>query len=225
MGMIKSIQLWFLRLFPYVRELEQAKVMLEALALADPLTRLLNRRAFHEVFARGLALLARNIPPTPSHVSERRQLPSVSLMVIDIDHFKSINDTYGHPAGDAILVELARCIRLHLGQRPIDIVARSGGEEFWVVWPTVGAKVALEKARDFCQVVAATPMSIPSARGEAIITSITVSIGIATIDVTERLQATEAFQKLNAKADRALYWVKRHGRNQAAHSGSMPDEG
>ena len=184
----------------------------------DELTGLTNRRAFDNFFRRELATLARTIPPPPSDVNERRQLPTVSFMVIDIDHFKHINDTYGHPVGDVVLVEVARRIGLSFDHRPSDIVARCGGEEFWVTWPAVNCEQALEKAGEFCQHMAATPIQIRDQQGNIVSLTVTVSIGIETIEVTERLQPDAALQELNAAADRALYRAKQNGRNRAIHA-------
>lgn len=184
----------------------------------DPLTGLNNRRAFDEYFGRELASLARGISS-----NQPSKLPCVSLMVIDLDYFKQINDTYGHPIGDAVLVEMARRISRFFDQRPSDIVARCGGEEFWICWPAVSARAAQEKASEFCRLLAADPISVTNLNGQVVTIPVTVSIGIETIEVTERLQTQDAFTLLHEHADRTVYWVKRHGRNQAVHHRSLPE--
>lgn len=189
----------------------------------DELTGLSNRRAFDDFFRRELATLARNIPPPPSDVNERRQLPVVSFMVIDVDHFKQINDTYGHPAGDVVLIEVAQRIARSFDHRSSDIVARCGGEEFWVTWPAVNREKALEKAHEFCQYMAAAPIQIRDQQGNIVPLTVTVSIGISTIEVTERLQPDTALQELNAAADQALYQAKQRGRNRAIHA-QLPEK-
>lgn len=184
----------------------------------DTLTGLANRRAFDEYFGRELASLARSIPDLPADVNgERRQLPPITLMMVDIDHFKLINDTHGHPVGDAVLVEVAQRISRFFDHRPSDIVARCGGEEFWICWPAVDAKAAQEKASEFCLLLAADPISVVSPNGQAVTIPVTVSIGIETIEVTERLQTGDAFMILHRNADQAVYQAKQHGRNQAIH--------
>lgn len=199
-------------------------VYFQEAAGTDPLTGLNNRRAFDEYFARELASLARSIPYLPDDVNgERRQLPVITLMMVDLDHFKLINDTHGHPVGDAVLVELARRISRFFDHRPSDIVARCGGEEFWICWPAVGAKAAQEKASEFCRLLAADPISMVNPDGQAVTIPVTVSIGIKTIEVTERLQSKEAFTILHGHADQAVYWAKQHGRNQAVHHRSLPE--
>lgn len=189
----------------------------------DELTGLTNRRAFDNFFGRELATLARTIPPPPSDVNERSQLPAVSFMVIDIDHFKHINDTYGHPVGDVVLIEVARRITLSFDHRPSDIVARCGGEEFWIVWFNVNGEQAIEKAREFCQHMADEPIQIRDQQGNIVSLTVTVSIGINTIEVTERLQSDDAFHMLNAAADQALYQAKQRGRNRAIHA-QLPEK-
>lgn len=200
-----------------IQALQEEVQHLQGLATTDPLTGLVNRRAFQERFQGELSVLARGIPHPIEEMGERRRLPVMSLMVIDIDHFKSINDTYGHPAGDAVLIELARRMREELSHRPGDIVVRAGGEEFFVFWPTVGSDTATEKAARFCREVAAQLFRIPDGQGEERDIAVTVSIGIGTIEVTERLRFGDAHQWLSFVADKALYWAKQHGRNQAVH--------
>ncbi len=224
-------QHWLDQLAILAREIVAKHTEIEALqaqvayfqeaAGTDALTGLANRRAFDEYFGRELASLARSIPDLPDDVSG--QLPPFSLMMIDLDHFKQINDTYGHPAGDAVLAEVARRISHFFDHRPSDIVARCGGEEFWICWPAVGAKAAQEKAEEFCRLLAANPVSVTSLDGKTVTIPVTVSIGIGTIEVTERLQTEAAFKLLHKHADQALYWAKQHGRNQAVHHRSLPE--
>lgn len=206
-----------------IEALNAQVIYFQEAAGTDELTGLTNRRAFDNFFGRELATLARTIPPPPSDVNERRQLPTVSFMVIDVDRFKQINDTYGHPAGDIVLVEVARRIVLSFDHRPSDIVARCGGEEFWVVWFNVNGEQALEKAREFCQRMADEPIQIRDQQGNIVSLTVTVSIGIETIEVTERLQSGVAFHVLNTAADKALYQAKQNGRNRAIHA-QLPEK-
>lgn len=208
---IHELRLHFLRLFPEFRELERR-------ATTDPLTGLLNRRGFEEVLLREFALLARHFPTPPRDISERRPQPVMSFMVIDIDHFKQINDTHGHPAGDEVLTVLAKRIGEYFTRRSSDIVARCGGEEFWIGWPNVGVEAASAKARKFCSKLAADPINIRDTGGKIVEIPVTVSIGLSTMSVTSRLVMSEAFPTLNQQADVALLIAKRTGRNQALHA-------
>ncbi len=126
-----------------------------------------------------------------------------TLLMIDIDRFKTVNDSYGHPVGDAVLAELAS--RLKQALRASDLVARYGGEEFAVILPETGEKTALMVAERLREAVAARPFATPA--GGA--TAVTVSGGIATFP----LDASEREALINA-ADQALYFAKNAGRNR-----------
>ena len=164
---------------------------LESLATTDPLTRVLNRRAL-------LDRLTAEIDRA------RRFSSALTLLLLDVDHFKQINDSAGHLAGDSVLRQLAAL--LEEAVRKVDIVARYGGEEFVVILPETasdGAEVFAERLRDRIgtqafDVDADRPMHL------------TVSIGIATFPST-RVASTE---DLFARADEALYRAKAGGRNQ-----------
>jgi diguanylate cyclase (GGDEF)-like protein len=132
----------------------------------------------------------------------RRDAGPCSVMMVDLDHFKHVNDTHGHPAGDAVLREVVR--RLGRALRPYDLLARYGGEEFIVVLPgcpAPGAAVVAERLR---AVVASTPVDLGAAQ-----LAVTCSVGLATM--TEGATA----EVLVKRADDALYAAKRAGRNRA----------
>ena len=151
----------------------------------DSLTGLYNRRHLEEC----LAELAAGC---------RRHGHDLSALVIDIDHFKQVNDTYGHPAGDAVLIELARRIRMCL--RTEDVPGRWGGEEFLVLLPFIdaaGAEVVAERLR---ATVAGSPFNLGS--GEVV--AVTVSVGGA---------VARDGHDLVHRADAALYEAKRAGRD------------
>lgn len=166
----------------------------EQLANTDPLTGLANRR-----FA--MAEIDRSI------VAARRQDAPLSLIVFDLDHFKQINDTFGHVAGDAVLVRVARLARLLIPES--DLVARFGGEEF--VCLLTGADAAI--AQEFGERLR---WSIESGSAVEGVPGCTASIGHAT------LEPGETSLTLFARADAALYRAKETGRNQvwAARSGA-----
>jgi diguanylate cyclase (GGDEF)-like protein len=130
----------------------------------------------------------------------------VSLLMIDLDLFKRINDAHGHTVGDGVLRGVALALRRSI--RKIDIVARYGGEEFCVVLPRVGKPEALEVAEKLRRAVAAA--SMPGPEGDPTL-SVTISAGVATLGTDAQDVAG-----LIEKADTALYEAKRLGRDRVA---------
>tara|TARA_R100000365_G_C2748382_1_gene79783 strand:+ start:4101 stop:5468 length:1368 start_codon:yes stop_codon:yes gene_type:complete len=128
----------------------------------------------------------------------------VSVMMADIDHFKSVNDTYGHDAGDEVLIEVAS--RLKSNVRALDVVCRPGGEEFLVIMPETPGDLACAAAERIRQAVAAKPFSVN--KGECEI-SITLSAGVGTV-----LGPEDTVADLVKRADVALYQAKSSGRNR-----------
>jgi diguanylate cyclase (GGDEF)-like protein len=168
------------------RELKEANEKVEKLARTDPLTGLANRRTLREAMAREIARAAR----LKEHLS---------LVIADLDHFKSINDQYGHITGDHVLAEAAVAFQSHL--RPYDLAARYGGEEFVLLLPatsTEGAMVVAERMRK-----AVADMTVPDCPQQ-----ITMSLGVAT------WMARETPEQFVARADAALYSAKHAGRNR-----------
>ena len=164
---------------------------LQKLSQTDTLTGLPNRRAFNERLDHLLAAHA------------RQQLPS-ALILMDVDHFKKYNDTYGHPAGDEVLQKVAHCLRTTL-RRELDMPARMGGEEFGVLLPGANADQALATAeviRTTLQDMAITHPANPP------LGVITMSLGVA--EVTAADTATSLYRR----ADEALYQAKNSGRNR-----------
>lgn len=168
---------------------------LKALAFTDPLTGLLNRRMFFQEVGRFLA-------------SGRQADQRLGLLIADIDHFKTVNDRYGHPTGDLALAAVARVIKEVC--RAGEIVGRLGGEEFGIVTPGVGKDGAAQLAERIRAAIEAQPVCLP----EAAEVPITVSIGVA-----ERSAAGETIQGLLRRADLALYGAKRSGRNAVRVAG------
>ncbi len=178
--------------------MEGLNLQLEAISVTDDLTGLYNRRYFFERLEEYL------------RAARRHRLP-LSLMMLDLDHFKRINDTFGHPTGDRVLKALAEVIRS--GLRASDIPARYGGEEFLILLPYTGEAEATRLAERLRRTISGHPFSIPeSAR------PVTISIGVAEFDVDHPVDG----EALVARADAALYRAKRDGRNRVAVAGPAP---
>jgi diguanylate cyclase (GGDEF)-like protein len=127
----------------------------------------------------------------------------------DLDHFKTVNDTYGHPAGDAVLAAFGAQLRQN--SRATDVVARFGGEEFLVLMPETPLTSALEWAermRALCERTTVAPLPAP----------VTVSLGVATLQHSAA-NSDDAIRQLVQDADAALYQAKRAGRNRVAVAG------
>lgn len=166
-----------------------------SLALTDSLTGLYNRRYL-------LSHLRRLMEDT-SH----RQKP-LSLLMLDVDHFKQVNDTYGHAVGDMALQHITEVMRTNV--RNVDTVARLGGEEFVIVMPDTHETFAVRIADRLRQRVAETAMVLPDGRS----LSVTVSIGCAMRDSPE----DDTVEALMQRADQALYRAKNAGRNRVEQS-------
>lgn len=168
-------------------------------AVIDPLTGLYNRRYAMPHLAR-MAETARK--------TGRRY----TIMLADLDHFKRVNDTYGHAAGDTVLVAVANQLRDNL--RDVDMIARIGGEEFLIAMPETDHQEARVAARRLCRVIQKLPIDVP---GLDIPIHVTVSIGVAvgTVGTTESAPNIAAILD---QADKALYGAKSDGRNQVTFS-------
>lgn len=172
----------------------QLRETLRTQSLRDPLTGLFNRRYLEENLARELQRC------------ERRRLP-LSVLMLDVDHFKRFNDTHGHAAGDALLAQVGRLIQAKV--RSEDIACRYGGEEFTVVMPELDARGACERAEQIrAAIEVATVLHLRQTLGP-----VTVSIGIATYPADG--MTPEVLQQL---ADAMLYRAKAEGRNRVLHA-------
>ncbi len=170
--------------------IEKDRAALTELATRDGLTGLLNRREF-------LRLLREELERS------RRYGRSCTLLMLDIDRFKAVNDTWGHPAGDAVIRAVAERVRNEL--RPTDRAARYGGDEFAVLLPETVAQGAMMAAERMRGAIASTPIAISSDQSIAV----TVSIGVAACPANG---ADE--QALISSADKALYGAKQGGRDR-----------
>jgi diguanylate cyclase (GGDEF)-like protein len=179
--------------------LEEANRQLVVLSTTDGLTGIANRRHFDETL-----------------VNEwRRSVRAgtlLSLMLIDVDHFKKYNDHYGHQAGDDCLRSVANALKAH-AQRAGDLVARYGGEEFVLITTTPSVDTALQHAQALGQAVEA--MAMPHVMSPLGV--VTVSIGLSVMVLMEERTA----QDLLKQADQALYLAKAQGRNQAVLANAL----
>ena len=172
---------------------------LHTLARIDPLTGVSNRLAIDEATTR---LLERAI----------RQRQSLGVLMLDADHFKSVNDRFGHSSGDKVLRALASRIRATL--RETDVIGRVGGEEFVVLSPAIDLPAALLLGERIRLMVESTPMLIDDN-----VLQLTVSVGVA---VTALAECDGA--KVLQRADKALYAAKRAGRNRVMATAAFEDD-
>lgn len=170
-------------------------------ALTDPLTGLYNRR---------------HAMPRMAAIADRAQQTGrdFAAMVIDVDHFKAINDRFGHAAGDTVLIRLAELLDSLV--TPDDLLARIGGEEFLVVLPDTTRMAAHMAAKRICQAVRETGFHVGT---HARPLQVTVSIGVTLAsDVAAGAPTPALHQRVLDQADKALYGAKAHGRNQVTLS-------
>lgn len=182
-------------------EHHQTDAELERQAHTDFLTELNNRRHFIDL---ALSELSRAL----------RYHKALSLLMFDIDHFKAVNDNFGHKTGDRVLQQLAKTIRQTL--REIDIVGRLGGEEFAVMLPETSSAEAWDTAERLRLAIAGTKMQTDT--GDPLY--VTVSIGVATLT-----HAARDIETLLKTADEALYFAKNNGRNQVSLATQLPHQG
>jgi len=175
-------------LFQLYRVKQKSHRELRVLAETDPLTGLLNRRTMYECLS--------GIP------QDANEAPSASLCLLDIDNFKAINDQYGHPVGDRLLIEVANTLSRNL--RAEDRICRWGGEEFLVLLVDRPFDDAAAVARRLCEQVSAVAVDV----GDAGVAQVTVSIGVA--HFTSAANDSEVIRR----ADAAMYQAKLEGKNR-----------
>ena len=179
-------------------DVHYSRQMFKSLSETDELTGLLNKRSFNSVLLKGAKVAARYSHP-------------LSIMVIDADNLKSVNDKFGHKAGDRLIINLGEIIQDCL--RNSDVIARYGGDEFVVLLPQTTAELAVEAGNRIRLAVMNSSFDVEGNR-----VNTTVSIGIASypddaVDVNELLE----------KADKSLYQSKKAGRNQVNHHSYTDD--
>ena len=179
----------------------EARAEIERRSRTDSLTDLFNRRHLVDALTAELERALRE-PRRPG------------LLLVDLDHFKVVNDSYGHPAGDAVLKDVAR--RLKRAVRRYDVVARWGGEEFCILLAGVTSERALRRtAQAVCRAIGETPIEVADDR----LVRVTASVGA--VLAREGMWSVEA---LVDSADRALYSAKRQGRNRAVLASELTVE-
>jgi len=181
------------------QKLFEANKQLEFHSVRDPLTGLYNRRSFLE--------LMKQRPPT-SGTGRREDANTDGLMILDIDHFKNINDTLGHAGGDTVLVEIAK--RLRSTVRDSDMVMRWGGEEFLVYSPKANAVHLKNLAQRVLKVIGETPIDV---NGQSL--QVTVTGGFLSLPFSGLTEEECNWEKAMQIADMALYLGKVNGRNRA----------
>lgn len=172
---------------------------LKKVGLTDSLTGINNRRFFDQRIGEEVARSVRSLEP-------------IACLFLDIDHFKELNDTFGHPVGDKVLREVAALIRVQL--RNSDVLGRYGGEEFAVLLPNTSGLSALEIAQRIRESIADNDFKLPDANQHGI-ANVSISIGVA--DQPANTIPTDSgtlVERLLERADTALYDAKRSGRNQ-----------
>lgn len=179
-------------------DMKRVRTRLAILAGTDPLTGLANRRSMDEALHREWWRLRRSNAP-------------LSLLMIDIDHFKDYNDLYGHPSGDECLRQVAGVVAGLLSRAP-DLAARYGGEEFCGILPETELEGAIAVAERVRAQVAALELSHPGAEAAP---RVTVSIGVVTAHCSE----IDTPEELVRRADERLYEAKKAGRNRIVSGG------
>lgn len=180
-------------------EISITRERLQYLGLIDPLTGVNNRRFFDQRLIEEVS-------------SVMRDNAEISCLFIDIDHFKNINDSYGHQCGDIILKEVAQIIRELL--RSTDVVARYGGEEFTVLLSHKGKQKAMEIAERIRETIEKQTFTVTTGKN----ITVTTSIGINTLNIDEHDSEPATVAALFvARADRALYQAKDNGRNRVEY--------
>ena len=191
----------FVALLHDITHHKQSETALQQAALVDPLTRIANRRHFDAFLDKEWARAIRSSQP-------------LSLIVLDVDHFKGYNDSLGHAAGDACLQAIAEALQSH-AMRPTDLAARYGGEEFVVLLAETPEDSAARLGEAMRAHIEGLAIPNPRAQGASVVT---VSIGVATVMPT----LFDDLRSFFVTADRAMYEAKARGRNQVVMAQVAP---
>jgi len=183
-----------LRVIELEKALKDVYRELEKIAIIDALTGILNRRALLDRVKQELHRSA-------------REGSSLCLIMVDIDHFKKINDTYGHPVGDVVLKEIAARLKKQL--RPYDIIGRYGGEEFMIAISKADKEIGKTIAERLRLAICDRPFETDDKK-----INVSISLGLACIKPQLGDQIDELLEKILKSADFALYRAKENGRNQ-----------
>lgn len=175
-----------------ISNLKQVEEELRTLTITDALTGIHNRRFFLDQLEHELA-------------RQKRTGQQLSLLLLDIDHFKRVNDTYGHDVGDQVLQALCQCIKTRL--RRLDVFCRFGGEEFVIICPETGLEAAVQLAEQLRERVASAPFEQ--------VGTITISLGVSTARVGDTSGS------LLQRADQSMYAAKQSGRNRVCDERSL----
>jgi diguanylate cyclase (GGDEF)-like protein len=192
-ALLKYRIIYLLKQSQQYRQLTAENQRLSRLAILDGLTQLANRRRFDDHLERMWRHMI-------------REKGWLSIILMDVDCFKSYNDTYGHVAGDICLQKVASVLREY-GRRPLDLAARYGGEEFALVLPQTPLKPAIALAEQVKKTV--YNLHLPHEQSE-VDSVVTISLGVASV----RPSLNDTFESLIESSDTALYTAKQQGRNQ-----------
>ncbi len=174
-----------------ISDLEMSQKELKLLASTDPMTKLYNRRYFSKISEHVINLA-------------KRDKNLASVIMLDIDKFKSVNDNYGHKVGDEVIISLG--VELQELTRDSDVICRYGGEEFVILLPETGKEGALVIAEKIREKVESLSLNID--KKESL--KYTVSIGVSEVDIDKELNIEASL----SRADKALYMAKEDGRNR-----------
>jgi diguanylate cyclase (GGDEF)-like protein len=170
-------------------QLDKTKNELELLSITDNLTGIFNRRKCYDVLKYEIEKNLRDNHP-------------IGLLMFDIDHFKNVNDTYGHDEGDRVLIEVSSAVQNII--RPYDTFARWGGEEFMMILPSIDMKDLIHKAEEIRKTVETHDFNLRK--------PITISVGIT------MYQKDEKIEEITKRVDELMYYAKESGRNNVKFS-------
>ncbi len=180
----------------YQMQLQKTLAEIAEISRIDGLTQVYNRRHWQDSLEQ-------------EYAKARRHNKKLSLIMLDLDHFKLLNDNYGHQGGDMVLIEVSALISTLL--RLEDTFGRYGGEEFAIILPETDSAGAIELAQRICRIIATTPLTYNDQ-----VINVTVSLGVAQLSDKE-----SNYEELITRTDSALYKAKSEGRNQVCSAAEL----